>query len=170
LGTTLTLASKLISTLFGTTSHHYCFFGPCPHRNRDYRIGSNFWKFYLNRTSFALGELVSLVKVFRLFRLERIVLVFRVWTQHVDVQHLICWQGQRVSDALFSISLSLSLSLSLSNAISSSCMSTNAWCYGSHCYFFVCFGGWLVFGITWWVFYHMDLNFHECCVNHALTS
>jgi hypothetical protein len=44
----------------------------------DYR---NFWKFYLIRTSFTLGELVSLVKVFRLFRLERFVLVFRVWTQ-----------------------------------------------------------------------------------------
>jgi hypothetical protein len=32
----------------------------------DYHIGSNFWKFYLNRTSFTLGEPVSLVKVFRL--------------------------------------------------------------------------------------------------------
>ncbi len=28
-------------------------------------------------------------------------LVFRVWTQSVDVQHLIYWQGQRVCDALF---------------------------------------------------------------------
>jgi hypothetical protein len=28
-------------------------------------------------------------------------LVFRVWTQHVDVQHLIYWLGQRVYDALF---------------------------------------------------------------------
>jgi hypothetical protein len=38
---------------------------------------------YLNgliRTHFTLGELVSLVKVFRLFRLEWIFLVFRVWT------------------------------------------------------------------------------------------
>jgi hypothetical protein len=51
------------------------FLGHAPHR--DYRIGSNFWKFYLIRTDFALGELVSLVKV---FRLERIFLVFRVWT------------------------------------------------------------------------------------------
>ncbi len=33
------------------------------------------------RTSFTLGEPVSLVKVFRLFRLKRIVLVLRVWTQ-----------------------------------------------------------------------------------------
>jgi len=46
------------------------FVGPCPalppHRDRDYRI----------RTGFTLGEPVSLVKVFRLFRLERIFLVF----------------------------------------------------------------------------------------------
>jgi len=28
------------------------------------------WKFYLIRTGFTLGELVSLVKVFRMFRLE----------------------------------------------------------------------------------------------------
>jgi hypothetical protein len=48
------------------------FVGPCSHRDRDYGIGSNFWKFYLIRTSFTLGELVSLVKVFRLFRLEQI--------------------------------------------------------------------------------------------------
>ncbi len=47
---------------------------------------------------FILDELVSLVKV---FRLAWIVLVFRVWTQFVDVQHLIYWQGQRVCDALF---------------------------------------------------------------------
>jgi hypothetical protein len=32
----------------------------------DYGIGSNFWKFCLIRTGFTLGELVSLVKVFRL--------------------------------------------------------------------------------------------------------
>ncbi len=43
----------------------------------DYCIGSNFWKFYLIRT----GELVFLVKVFRLFRSERSFLVFRVCTQ-----------------------------------------------------------------------------------------
>jgi hypothetical protein len=40
----------------------------------DYCIGSNFWKFYLIRTGFRFGELVCLVKVFRLFRLEWIVL------------------------------------------------------------------------------------------------
>ncbi len=60
-----------------------------------------FGSFYLIRTSFTLGEVISLVKVFRLFGLERIVLVFRVWTQWVDVQHHIYWQGQRVCDALF---------------------------------------------------------------------
>jgi hypothetical protein len=42
------------------------FVGQCP-RDRDYCIGSNFWKFYIIRTSFTLGEPVSLVKVFRLF-------------------------------------------------------------------------------------------------------
>jgi hypothetical protein len=44
------------------------FIGVCPHRFRDYGIGSKFWKFYDIRTSFTLGELVSLTKVFRLFR------------------------------------------------------------------------------------------------------
>jgi hypothetical protein len=43
------------------------FVGP----DKDYGIGSNFWKFSLIKTVF-------LVKVFRLFRLEHIVLVFRV--------------------------------------------------------------------------------------------
>jgi hypothetical protein len=44
--------------------------GPAPHKGKDYRIRSNFWKFYLIRTRFTLLELVSLVKVFRLFKLE----------------------------------------------------------------------------------------------------
>jgi hypothetical protein len=48
--------------------------GPASTGTRDYRIGSNFWKFYLIRTGFRFGELVCLVKVFRLFRLEWIVL------------------------------------------------------------------------------------------------
>jgi hypothetical protein len=52
-----------------------CLLGPAP---TDYCIGSNFWKFYLIRIGFTLGELVSLVKVFRLFILEWIFLVFRV--------------------------------------------------------------------------------------------
>jgi len=59
----------------------YPFVGPCPHRNKDYRIGSNIWKFYLIEIGFTLGELVSLVKMFRLFRLEQMFLVFKVWTQ-----------------------------------------------------------------------------------------
>ncbi len=36
-------------------------------------FGSNFWKFYLNRMGFTIDELIFLVKVFRLFKLERIV-------------------------------------------------------------------------------------------------
>jgi hypothetical protein len=51
--------------------------------------------------SFTLLEPVSLVKVFRLFRSERIFLVFKEWTQYFDAQHLIYWQGQHVCDALF---------------------------------------------------------------------
>jgi hypothetical protein len=42
-------------------------------------------------TVFTLGEPVSLVKVFRLFRLEWIVLVFRVWTQHM--YNILCIAG-----------------------------------------------------------------------------
>ncbi len=57
------------------------FVGPCPHRDKNYRIGSNFWKFYLIRSRFTLGEPVSLMKEFKQFRLEQIVLVFRVWTK-----------------------------------------------------------------------------------------
>jgi hypothetical protein len=57
--------------------HYDNFVGLFPHRDKDYSIGSNFWKFYLIRIGFTLGEPVSLLKVFRLFRLERIVLVFR---------------------------------------------------------------------------------------------
>jgi hypothetical protein len=37
------------------------------------------------------------MKVFRLFRLEHGFFgVFVVWTQYVDVQHLVYWQGQHV--------------------------------------------------------------------------
>jgi hypothetical protein len=55
------------------------FIGPCPPQGQGlYSVGSNFWKFYLIRTGFTLGEPVSLVKVFRLFRLEQIVLVLRM--------------------------------------------------------------------------------------------
>jgi len=65
------------------------FVGPCPHRDRDYRIGSNFWKFYLIRTSFILGEQVSVVKLFRLFRLERIFFGVQSVETVSNVQHLI---------------------------------------------------------------------------------
>ncbi len=37
-------------------------------------IWSNFWKFYIIGTSFTLGEPLSLVKVFRLFKLEQMFL------------------------------------------------------------------------------------------------
>jgi hypothetical protein len=85
------------------------FVGHYPHRDRHSCIGSNFSKFYLIRISFTLDEPLSLVevglrlktqsemserhvatstftiifltKLFRLFRLEWIFLVFRVWTQ-----------------------------------------------------------------------------------------
>ncbi len=57
------------------------FVGPSPHRARKYRIESNFWKFYLIKIGFKLHEPVSLVIVFRLFKLEWIFWVFRVWTQ-----------------------------------------------------------------------------------------
>jgi len=38
------------------------FVGPCPHKDRDYRIGSNFWKLYLIRTGFTLSEPILLMK------------------------------------------------------------------------------------------------------------
>jgi hypothetical protein len=47
------------------------FVGPCACGGKDYRIQSNFWKFYLIKTGFTLGEPVSLVKMFRLFKLEQ---------------------------------------------------------------------------------------------------
>jgi hypothetical protein len=51
------------------------FLGAVPHRDKDYYgIRSNFWKLYLIRTGFTLGEPVLWVKVFRLFRLERVFL------------------------------------------------------------------------------------------------
>jgi hypothetical protein len=46
------------------------FVGSCSRRDRDYCIQSNFWKFYLIRTDFTVGEPVSLVKVFRQSKLE----------------------------------------------------------------------------------------------------
>ncbi len=68
--------------------------GPTPTRRRAIMLDPTFG-------SFTLLELVSLVKVFRPFRLERICFwVFRVCTRWVDVQHLIYWQGECVCDAL----------------------------------------------------------------------
>jgi hypothetical protein len=60
----------------GPTGHDFTdnFIGPWPHRDRDYRILSNFWKFCFIQTGFTLGEPVFLVKVFKLFRLKRIFL------------------------------------------------------------------------------------------------
>ncbi len=53
-------------------THLSCLFvGPPSQRDSDYCIQSNFWKFYLIWTDFTLGELVSLVKVFRLSKLEQ---------------------------------------------------------------------------------------------------
>jgi len=85
-GMTLALQAHLFNRLYQTRATKLKFdthfLGPAPTGTiSDYRIGSIFWKFYLNRTSFTLGEPVSLVKMFRLFRLEQIVLVFRVWTK-----------------------------------------------------------------------------------------
>jgi hypothetical protein len=37
----------------------------------DYRIRSNFWKFYRTKIRFTLGEPVPVVKVFRLFKFEQ---------------------------------------------------------------------------------------------------
>jgi hypothetical protein len=48
----------------------FYFIGPYTHTDRNYGIGSNFWKFYVIRTGFILDEQVFLVKVFRLFRLD----------------------------------------------------------------------------------------------------
>ncbi len=73
--------THVLCTKFSKLDEVTPFVAPCAHRDRDYNIGSNFWKFYLIRTGFTLGEPVSLVKVFRLFRLEWILLVFRVWTE-----------------------------------------------------------------------------------------
>jgi hypothetical protein len=70
------------SSFFTLSWFHPLFWlGPVPVGDKDYRIGSNFWKFYPIRIDFTWGEPASLVKVFRLFRFERTFLVFRVWTE-----------------------------------------------------------------------------------------
>ncbi len=55
------------------------FLGAVPHRDKDYYgIRSNFWKLYLIRIGFTLCEPVLWVKVFRLFRLERVFFGVRI--------------------------------------------------------------------------------------------
>ncbi len=92
--------------------------------DKDYRIGSNFWKFYLISIGFTLGEPVFLVNVFKLFRLEPIFLVLRVWTQYVDVQYLIYWQGQRVCGAFDECSLNSQIHLQCREVLSMYMLST----------------------------------------------
>jgi hypothetical protein len=74
-------------------------------------LDPTFGSFTLLEPVFTLDEPDSLVKVFRLFRLEWIFFVFKVWTQYVDVQHLIYWQGERVCDGLLFLVYIVSLSL-----------------------------------------------------------
>ncbi len=72
LGWSWAVAASTWFCILWQSTHLSCLFvGPCCHRDRDYRIQSNFSKFYLIRTHFILGELVSLVKVFRLSKLEQ---------------------------------------------------------------------------------------------------
>jgi hypothetical protein len=44
----------------------FCFIRPCPHRDKDYHIQSNFCNFYLIKIGFTLGEQVYLVEMFKL--------------------------------------------------------------------------------------------------------
>ncbi len=81
--------SLFCSVASGSAGVIYVFVGPAPTGTRTMALDPTF-------ESFTLGELVSLMKVFRLVRLEWIFLVFRVWTQYIDVQHLIYWQGRHV--------------------------------------------------------------------------
>jgi hypothetical protein len=58
--------------------------GPCPPKGPGlFAFDQTFGKFYLIRTGFTFGELVSLVKVFRLFKLEQMFFWCseRVWTE-----------------------------------------------------------------------------------------
>ncbi len=72
--------------------------GLVPTRTWTIALDPTFGKFCLIRTNFILGELVSLVKVFRLFRFKWIVLVFRVGRCTTSSLY---WQGPRVCNALF---------------------------------------------------------------------
>ncbi len=54
------------------TPHNLCLLlGPAPTGTGTIALDPTFGSFYLTRTTFTSGEPVSLVKVFRLFRLER---------------------------------------------------------------------------------------------------
>ncbi len=73
---TLNTTSNFCFVLFASpnpnpkfTAYHIC--DPVD-SDRDYRIGSNFWKVYLIRTGFTLSEPVSFMRVFRLCILKRI--------------------------------------------------------------------------------------------------
>jgi len=57
------------------------FVGPCPHRDRDYRIGSNFWKFYLIRSGFTWVDQFLWWKCLDCLDWNGLFLVFGVWTQ-----------------------------------------------------------------------------------------
>jgi hypothetical protein len=77
----LNISSKLIDFhdhLHYINSH---LLRPAPTGTGTIALDQTFGSFTLFRTGFTLGESVSSVKVFRLFRLEWIYLVFRVWTQ-----------------------------------------------------------------------------------------
>jgi hypothetical protein len=73
------------------------FIGRCPRRDSVYRIGSNFWKFYLIRTGFTWRELGFWWKCSDCLDRNEV-----FWCSECvhNVQHLIYWQGQGVRDAL----------------------------------------------------------------------
>jgi hypothetical protein len=67
----------------------------------DYHIRTNFWKFYLIRTGFTLDEPVSLVKVFRLFKLEPMFFGCSKCEHSRYMYNILSyWQGRRVCNAL----------------------------------------------------------------------
>lgn len=63
--------------LFEAATHFALFVGPCPHGDRDYCIGFNFWKFYFIRIDFTLNEPIFWVKVFKLFKAPLVLLLDR---------------------------------------------------------------------------------------------
>jgi len=118
--------------------------GPYPQSDRDYRIQSNFWKFYFIKTdelvflvkAFKLvflvkvsnfwkfyfiktDELVFLVKVFRLFQLEWIFFWVLGTVDTVAKRYnILCnWQGQRVCDAFCFVMISCCSRLEVFNKV-----------------------------------------------------